>query len=346
MGTDGCLTAAWWSVWGAAIEGWTRPPLKLIHRVTSRRDAGKSMADFSHSDSEDRARIQAILDAAVDAIITIDEHGIVESANPAVERLFGYPPADLIGRNISILMPSPHRERHDEYIARYLRTGEARVIGIGRELEGLRRDGTTFPLELALSEVRGGARRRFTGIIRDITARKQAEEALRESQARIQAILDTAVDAIITIDEHGIVESANPAVERLFGYPPADLIGRNVSILMPSPHRERHDEYIARYLRTGEARVIGIGRELEGLRRDGTTFPLELALSEVRGGAAPELHRHRPRHHVAQAGRGGIAEGRRAEGRVPGKHLARTAYSSERHHRHRPVDDRRRDRAA
>jgi two-component system sensor histidine kinase ChiS len=232
---------------------------------------------------DSQGRIQAILDAAVDAIITIDERGIVESANPAVEGMFGYAPADLIGRNISMLMPSPHRERHDEYIARYLRTGEARVLGLGREVEALRRDGTVFPMELALSEVSGTDRRRFTGIVRDITVRKQAEDALRESQARIQAILDTAVDAIITIDERGIVESANPAVERMFGYAPAELIGRNISMLMPSPHRERHDEYIAHYLRTGEARVLGIGREVEALRRDGTVFPMELALSEVAG---------------------------------------------------------------
>ena len=243
----------------------------------------------SHIPTNDDGRIQAILDTAVDGIITIDDHGIVESANPAVERLFGYAPAELIGRNVSLLTPSPHREHHDEYIARYLRTGEARIIGIGRELEGLRRDGTTFPMELAVSEVRGGDRPRFAGIIRDITARKQAEAALRESQARTQAILDTAVDGIITIDDHGTVESANPAVERLFGYAPAELIGRNVSLLTPSPHREHHDEYIARYLRTGEARVIGIGRELEGLRRDGTTFPMELAVSEVRGGDRPRF---------------------------------------------------------
>lgn len=128
-------------------------------------------------------RIKAILDTAVDAILTIDGHGIVESANPATERMFGYAPAELIGRNISVLMPSPHRERHDEYIARYLRTGEARVIGIGRELEGLRRDGTKFPMELALSEVRIGTRLSFTGIIRDITPRKQAEIALLRADA-------------------------------------------------------------------------------------------------------------------------------------------------------------------
>src|SRR5215510_1889800 len=233
---------------------------------------------------ESQGRIQAILDTAIDAIITINDRGIVESANPAVERLFGYAPAELIGQNISMLMPSPHREQHDEYIARYLATGESRIIGIGRELEGLRRDGTTFPLELALSEVVGGNRRRFTGIIRDITARKRAEEAARESRGRIQAIVDTAIDAIITINDHGIVETANPAVEHLFGYSPAELIGQNVSMLMPSPRREQHDEYLARYLRTGEAHVIGIGRELEGLRCDGTTFPIELALSEITGG--------------------------------------------------------------
>ena len=91
-----------------------------------------------------------------------------------------------------------------------LRTGEARIIGIGRELEAVRRDGSIFPIELAVSEVPGDGARYFTGIIRDISARKQAEEALRESQARIQAILDTAVDGILTIDERGVIESANP----------------------------------------------------------------------------------------------------------------------------------------
>jgi PAS domain S-box-containing protein len=233
---------------------------------------------------ESLARTQAILDAAVDAIVTIDEQGIIESANPAVERMFGYQPSELIGKNVSMLMPAPHRERHDGYLQHYLQTGEAKVIGIGRELEAQHRGGRVFPIELTLSEVQtGGDRRHFTGIIRDITSRKQAEKALRQSQDRTQAILDAAVDAIITINKHGIVESANPAVERMFGYPPRDLIGRNVSMLMPSPHREQHDSYLRRYLQTGEAKVIGVGRELEAQRRDGSLFPIELALSEVPG---------------------------------------------------------------
>ncbi|MCA1371177.1 PAS domain S-box protein [Bradyrhizobium sp. BRP14] len=245
---------------------------------------GKRAPSRSRAQSRESGRIKAILETAVDAIVTIDKRGIVESANPAVERLFGYAPEELVGRNISILVPSPHREKHDEYIARYLRTGEARIIGIGRELEGQRRDGTTFPMELAVSEIKDEDNPYFTGIIRDISARKKAEAELNESRARNQAVLDTAVDGIVIIDDHGIVETANPAIERLFGYAPEELVGHNISILVPSPHREKHDEYIARYLRTGEARIIGIGRELEGQRRDGTTLPIELAVSEIKVG--------------------------------------------------------------
>jgi PAS domain S-box-containing protein len=233
---------------------------------------------------ESQARIQAVLTTAVDAILTIDQRGVIENANPSAGRLFGYDPAELVGRNISMLMPAEHASAHDGYLARYLRTGEARIVGLGREVEGLRRDGTTFPAELAVSEVRFGDQLRFTGIVRDITVRKKAEQDLLESQARIQAVLTTAVDAILTIDECGVIESANPSAGRLFGYEPAELVGRNISMLMPAEHASAHDGYLARYLRTGEARIVGLGREVEGLRRDGSTFPADLAVSEVRFG--------------------------------------------------------------
>src|SRR5712691_6681463 len=108
------------------------------------------------------------------------------------------------------------------------------------------------------------------------TARQQAEAVLRDSEARQHAILQTAVDGIITIDERGMVESLNPAAERLFGYPADEVIGHNISMLMPAPHREAHDGYIARYRQTGEAHIIGSGREVRGQRRDGMTFPIAL----------------------------------------------------------------------
>ena len=129
--------------------------------------------------SESAERLRAILDTAVDAIITIEESGVIESVNPAAERMFGYARDELVGRNVSVLMPSPYREEHDRHIANYLRTGEARIIGIGREIEAQRKDGGVFPADIAVSEVRLPGRRLFTGIIRDLTERREMEERAR-----------------------------------------------------------------------------------------------------------------------------------------------------------------------
>ncbi len=231
---------------------------------------------------ESEARTRAILETAVDAIITIDEHGIIDSVNPAAVRLFGYTTEEVVGRNVKMLMPSPYREEHDEYLSNYVTTGRKKIIGIGREVVGLRKDGSTFPMHLAVSELWLGPRRMFTGITRDITPLRSAMQRLQDSEARNRAILETAVDAIITIDEHGTIESVNPSAERLFGYPSADMVGRNVKMLMPSPYREEHDGYLHNYVTTGRKKIIGIGREVVGLRKDGTTFPMDLAVSEVR----------------------------------------------------------------
>ena len=129
--------------------------------------------------SESGERLRAILDTAVDAIVTIDASGDIESINPAAERTFGYTHDELVGRNVSVLMPSPWREAHDHYLARYLRTGEARIVGIGREVEAQRKDGTIFPADLAVSEVRLPDRWLFTGIIRDLTERRAMEKQAR-----------------------------------------------------------------------------------------------------------------------------------------------------------------------
>jgi PAS domain S-box-containing protein len=141
---------------------------------------------------ESAARTRAIVDTAVDGIITIDEHRMIDSANPAAERIFGYSRNEMIGHNVSMLMPLPHREQHDGYVANYLRTGERKVLGIGREVVGQRKDGTTFPMDLSLSEVVLNNRRLFTGIVRDISERKQADDQRaaslqRERQAREEA---------------------------------------------------------------------------------------------------------------------------------------------------------------
>ena len=131
-------------------------------------------------DSE--GRLRAVVDHVVDAIVTIDEDGCVQSYNPAAERIFGYTPDEIVGQSISLLMPTPHTGKHSDYVASYLETGGPKIIGIGREVVGRRKDGTDFPMELAVSEFTLDGRRVFTGIIRDRTERKRLEQQLLQSQ--------------------------------------------------------------------------------------------------------------------------------------------------------------------
>ncbi len=177
------------------------------------------------------ARIQAIVNTAVDAIVTIDERGIVQAFNPAAEQIFGYSAGEVIGQNVSMLMPSPHREKHDSYIARYLQTGESRIIGIGREVDALRKDGTTFPVELALSEVPTGIGRLFTGILRDITERKEAEAKLDDMLREVKkghddllSLMNMLELGIVALDEDGCITFINETAQKLTGRSQSELL--------------------------------------------------------------------------------------------------------------------------
>ena len=160
-------------------------------------------------------RLRAILHAAVDAIVTIEESGAIESINPAAERAFGYTSDELVGRNVSVLMPSPHRESHDLHVADYLRTGRARIIGIGREVEAQRKDGSVFPADIAVSEVQLPDRRLFTGIIRDLTERREMEKRAR---LRLEDAAHTA--RVLELGEmcSGIVHEVNQPLAAIVSY--------------------------------------------------------------------------------------------------------------------------------
>ncbi len=231
---------------------------------------------------ENNAWLHAVIDTAVDGIVIIDAHGSVKLFNHACERLFGYSAEDVIGRNVKMLMPEPYRAEHDGYLAHYQKTHEAKIIGSGRNVEGKRADGSVFPMYLSVGEITpDGGEQLFVGIIRDTTEQHAFEQALREQSERLRSILETVPDAIIVIDAKGLIESFSPAAERLFGWRSDEVIGRNVNVLMPAPYKQQHDAYLDRYHRTGERRIIGIGRIVVGQRRDGSTFPMELAVGEM-----------------------------------------------------------------
>ena len=225
--------------------------------------------------------MQWLLTSAVDAMLIVDRAGKVVLANEPVARLFGYSMEQLQDMPLETLLPERFRAHHAGLRQDFLAHSKARAMGSGRALFGLRANGDEFPVEVSLSPLRtddGWALAMAT--VHDISERKAAEDALQESEARMRAIFETAVDAILTIDAEGKIDRFNPAAQRLFGYSDAEVVGKNVSMLMPSPDREQHDAYIGNYLATGQKKIIGIGREVKGQRKDGSVFPMDLSVAE------------------------------------------------------------------
>ena len=225
--------------------------------------------------------LKVLIDNAEDGVVAIDQNGIILYCNDACSRIFGYGFSELIGQSINVLVTDRHAEVHDSYLINYLKTGVSQIVGRAREIKAKKKDGKTLNIWLSISEADFGEEKVFTGIIKDLTATNRKTDILSENQKRLNAIINTAVDGIITIDEKGIIESANPAAANLFGYTTEEMVGFNVRMLMPEPHHTQHDQYLHNYVTTGIKKIIGIGREVMGLRKDKTTFPFKLSISEV-----------------------------------------------------------------
>ena len=184
-------------------------------------------------------RLDAIIEAALDGIIAINERGIIEMLNPAAARMFGYSSSELLGCNISRLMPQGYAQHHDEYLQNYLRTGQKHIIGIGREVEGQKKDGTQFPLRLSVSEVKTDGHSLFTGIIHDLTEEKKAALALKQEKERTQQYLDIANTMIVVINRDGIIELINNKGCELLGISEKDALGRDwFEMTIPDDQRE------------------------------------------------------------------------------------------------------------
>lgn len=226
---------------------------------------------------ESEQRYRSLFEYNLDAIFSLDAQGRFVTANPAAERLSGYTTEELKERHfLELCMPELREVAKDSFRDAICRQCRDFELSMSRK-DGARRDLfiTGAPV-IVDGEVIG-----VSCLARDITEHKASERALRESEQRLKAIVETAVDGIITIDERGTVESVNAAIEPLFGYPVAEIVGRNVSQLIPEPYRSEHDGALARYLKTGDRRVIGVRREMRGRRKDGSEFPMELSVTET-----------------------------------------------------------------
>ncbi|HVR15041.1 MAG TPA: PAS domain S-box protein, partial [Candidatus Limnocylindrales bacterium] len=205
-----------------------------------------------------------------------DRRGCIVLFNAAAERVFGYSADEIVGRKVNDLMAEPYAAEHDGYITRYEQTGEPRAIGRIRTVEGRRKNGETFPLELSVTQVATAESEEvhYAAFIRDISE-------VRRGQAWLQSLIETTQDAVLSIDRQGRVVLFNPAAERIFGYTRDEVIGQKVNMLMAEPYATEHDEYIARYESTGEAHAIGRIRTVTAQRKNGEPFPIELSVTEI-----------------------------------------------------------------
>ena len=200
-------------------------------------------------------------------------------ANEAICRISGYAIDELIGHTPRILEGEGTDQQSFHLAKAKLFAGNSCSV----EFTCFRKNGISYDAEVLITPLLDceGRRTNFVSIHRDLTDRKRIERDLMKSEEGLQAIHRAAVDAIITINRRGVIVRINPAAEQMFGYAEEEMLGQNVAMLMPSPYRDEHDVYIQRYLRTGKARIIGTGREAVGCRKDGSRFPIGLAVSEV-----------------------------------------------------------------
>jgi len=222
----------------------------------------------------------AILEATDDAIVGKNLDGVIVCWNSAAEALFGYTAKEIIGRPITTIIP-PERAEEEALILGRIRQGEKLVHF---DTERKCKNGRIIPVSLTISPIRDHNKNIIGAckIARDLSEAWQSKQELRLREALLHSVLETVPDGMIVIDEHGIIRYFSVAAERLFGFQAAEVTGKNVSMLMPSPYREDHDKYLSRYLATGERHIIGIGRVVVGQRKDGSTFPMELSVGETK----------------------------------------------------------------
>ncbi len=260
------------------IQSIDDPVLPQINEEMDRSLKSKTQIDF------ERRMVEAAIDSAVNAIIIIDDHGIVQRINPATEKMFGFAEADLVGENVRMLMPVFHRDAHDTYLQNYLTTGERKIIGIGREVEGRRKDGRIFPMHLSVGEFEADGKRYFVGTIHDISARAAAEAEGAHQRALFEAIFNNCPDAMVLSDEAHCITLCNPAAARIFGYATKALTGEPARKLFASDaDYDRFASIVSCEMPSGDpgASLIGFAR------RSGEHFPGIAATADIigRGGA-------------------------------------------------------------
>ncbi len=242
------------------------------HEVLARIERQVTVSKVRMALRESEAKFRSVMESAIDAIISGDAQGRIRSWNSAATALFGYTEAEVIGQPIEVIIPERFRKSHEEGIHRVSTGGPSHVIGKTVELAAINKQGNEFPVELSLATWFLDEERYYTGIIRDIRERKQAEQKFR-------SVTESAIDAIISADHTGVIVSWNKAATNILGYTEEEAVGQNLEMIIPERFHDAHRNGMARFTKTGEAHVIGTTVELAACTKGGEEVPIELSLS-------------------------------------------------------------------
>lgn len=207
-------------------------------------------------------RIEQVLAQSVNAVVSIDGQNCITYLNQAAERLWGYTQEEVLGKNVKMLVPRELRDKHDSLVNANRETRIDKIVGTSRDVEIETKDGRRIWANLSLSRIELNGELGYTAFAREITQEKAAKEQMEQ-------VLYQAIDAVVTIDKDNIVTFFNPSAETLWGYKSAEVIGKNVKMLVPKIHQSRHDEYVNSNRRTGKDKIVGSSRELLMERKDG-----------------------------------------------------------------------------
>lgn len=251
-----------------------RVVISVIRDISDRKKAQEAIR-------RSEQQFRALFEFSPDAIIASDGDGRITDVNPRVESMFGYERGELAGQSVDILVPERFRQTHPARRKEYGAAARVRPMGAGLELFGKRKDGSEFPVDIMLSPMETAEGRVVISVIRDISDRKKAQEAIRRSEAQFRALFEFSPDAIIASDREGRITEVNARVESMFGYARGELVGQSVDILVPERFRHTHPARRKDYASAARVRPMGAGLELYGRRKDGSEFPADIMLGPV-----------------------------------------------------------------